>query len=118
MTCIEKLRELHLDWDDEKVEYYVRKHCVAGPVCGYIMSKPDYCSPIGWPYDVYCERCWNREVDDKCNWFEIRESLTGEDMRRLDSLAKRTRYSNSKVIQTALKIYEEELDTYGESISN
>lgn len=22
MTCIEKLRELHPDWDDEKVEYY------------------------------------------------------------------------------------------------
>ena len=25
MTCIEKLRELHPDWDDEKVEYYVEE---------------------------------------------------------------------------------------------
>lgn len=114
MTCIEKLRELHPDWDDEKVRYYIEKHC---PTSEYILPRPLSCSAHGWedPNEIDCEKCWNREVDDDRVWFEICERLTGEDIRRLDMLAERTGYFRNKVIQAALKIYEDGLDAVAES---
>ena len=111
MTCIEKLRELHPDWDDEKVEYYIGHSC---PVREYIRRRPLSCGAYGWEDTNYdCEVCWDREVyeNEDHNRHDIGLFLAGEDIRRLDSLTKRTGYSRDKAIQAALKIYEDALDT-------
>lgn len=119
MTCIEKLRELHPDWDDEKVEYYIRHSC---PVREYIRRRPLSCGAHGWEDSdaVDCEECWNREIhpDESLNKHQLSVWLTGEDMRRAKHIADRLGISCDKVVAAALKLFEEELDTYGESISN
>lgn len=54
MTCLEKLKQNHPDWTDEKVREFVEKDCPDGD---YIMGDPDWCDPY-----VTCDRCWNREI--------------------------------------------------------
>ncbi len=117
MTCIEKLRELHPDWDDEKVRHYIDCHC---PMSEYIHRRPVGCGAHGWEDsdDDDCEKCWNREVyeDESCNKHAFEIYLTGEDGRRLKKLADRPGYSYSKVVSVALRLLEDELNTYGESV--
>jgi len=111
MTCIEKLRELHPDWDDEKIEYYKENIC---PAALYIKPK---CGD--WWVSEDCKVYWDTEVpeDESTNIHETgRFRLTGEDMRRLDRLAERTGYSREKVVSAALKIYEDGLDAVNKSV--
>ena len=116
MTCIEKLRELHPDWDDENVEYYIKRWC---PSKDYILHKPLNCGAHGWEDsdDWTCEECWSREIyeNEDHNRHDVGLFLNGEDVRRLDSLADRTGYSRDKVIQAALKIYEDGLNAVEKS---
>lgn len=111
MTCIEKLRELHPDWDDNELQYYVDNCCVTRE---YIMTRPVYCGSHGWEESENwtCEKCWNREVyeDESHNKHDTRLYLTGETMRRLSRLTKRTGYSRADIVAAALLLYEEGMD--------
>lgn len=117
MTCIEKLRELHPDWDDEKVRYHVEHCCVEGSASGYIMPRPLYCGAHGWEDsdDIDCEKCWNREVDEKHNRHATTLLLTGEDRRRMDRLKIRIGKTREEVVAAALKLYEDALDAVEKS---
>ena len=114
MTCIEKLRELHPDWDDEKVEYYVGHRC---PMREYIHQRPINCGAHGWEDsdDIDCEKCWNREVyeDETYNKHHLSQWMTGEDMRRLRKLEERLGCSVGTLIAAALKTYEDGLNAIG-----
>ena len=116
MTCIEKLRELHPDWDDEEVEYYINRWC---PSKDYILHKPLNCGAHGWEDsdDDDCEKCWNREVyeNEKHNRHNVGLFLTGEDLRRLDRIGKRLRKERDEVVGAALKMYEDGLDAVEKS---
>lgn len=114
MTCIEKLRELHPEWDEEKIEYFKENICPSSYMSGYIIPKSPVCDAYGWEDASYdqCKTCWNRDIyeDENRNRHETELWLTGEDMRRLDRLAARVGVSREKVVQAALKIYEEGLN--------
>lgn len=111
MTCIDKLRELYPDWDEEKVRYHVDHNC---PHAEYILPRPLGCGAHGWEDsdDDDCEKCWNRDIPEIVDDFrhESLLYLTSEDMRRLGRLAKRTGYSRDNVASVALKMYEDSLD--------
>lgn len=117
MTCIDKLKELHPDWDDGEIRYYVENHCVTSE---YIMPRDIHCGAHGWEEseDCTCEKCWNREIyeDERCNKHDTKVYLTGEDMRRLGRLVKRTGYSRDKVVSAALLLYEDGLNAVDESL--
>lgn len=61
MTCIEKLRELHPEWDEDWIRETVHCQC---PSTFDLNSDPEQCpkktkrSTIG----ESCPECWNREV--------------------------------------------------------
>ena len=65
MTCKEKLKLDHPEWDDRRVADEVAKFC---PRTHGYMDKPDWCSPE----TVVCIECWNREmpVDDKVEFVQ------------------------------------------------
>ena len=117
MTCIEKLRQLHPDWDDDEVQYYVDNCCVSSE---YIMPRRIGCGVHGWaePDDDDCEKCWKREIfeDEKGNKYKAGLYLTGEDMRRLARLAERTGKDRDAVVTAALKLYEDGLDAVDEGM--
>lgn len=114
MTCIEKLRELHPEWSEERVQEHIDNCCPRGSLSGYIMADPEWCGAYGWEKSepLTCERCWNREVfeDENRNRHECDFSLTGADMRRLDRLAEKTGYSRMSIVSEALELYEAELE--------
>lgn len=105
MNCIEKLRELHPDWDEERIQEHIDNCCPRGSLSGYIMADPEWCG-VG-----RCDMCWNREIfeDENHNRHECDFSLTGVDMRRLDRLAEKTGYSRAAIVSAALELYEAEL---------
>lgn len=61
MTCIEKLRELHPDWDDDEVQYYVDNCCVVGIGLRGITTDCAECAWEDWPHEI-CEKCWKMEA--------------------------------------------------------
>lgn len=107
MTCIEKLRELHPDWDDEKVRYYVEHRC---PVSEYILPRPIGCGAYGWEDsdDEDCEKCWNRKVfdDESMNRHGAKFYLTGEDLRRLRKIEERLGWTNEEAVAEGLRLLE------------
>jgi hypothetical protein len=54
MTCLEKLKQMHPELDDEGIKGIVEEDC---PQNFGIMSMPDHCDPY-----VTCDKCWNREI--------------------------------------------------------
>ena len=44
MTCIEKLRELYPEWDEEKIAFAVKNHC---PDSYFIEQEPEQCALAG-----------------------------------------------------------------------
>lgn len=113
MTCIEKLRELHPDWNDEKVGQYIDNMC---PENEFIMISPEWCGAYGWEKSEKhtCEKCWNREVlDEDHNRHEMKVYLTGEESRRLRRLEERLGCSVGGLIAAALKTYEDGLNAIG-----
>ena len=113
MTCIEKLRELHPDWDDEEVEYYINRWC---PSKDYILHKPLSCAAHGWEDsdDNDCDKCWNREVyeNEKHNRHNANLFLTGEDMRLLEKLAKYLGCTFEEVVSKGLRLLEMKAGLY------
>ena len=111
MTCIDKLRELHPDWNEEKVRYHIDNNC---PHAEFILPRPLNCGAHGWEDsdDDDCEKCWNRDIPDLVDNFrhELLLYLTSEDMRRIKKLAERTGYSRDKIVADGLMALERELD--------
>ena len=107
MTCIEKLRELHPDWDDEEIEYYVEKRCVAKEL---IMPRPSYCGAYIWEKSdkAVCERCWNREIPEIMDDFkhETLFYLTGEELRLLNKLTKYLDCTREEAVVEGLRLLE------------
>ena len=103
VTCLEKLRELKPDWDEDRL-----KECIKGccPSTAYIMHDPMWCVT-----QHNCEACWNREVseDEYNNYYETTVILTGEDMRRLTALCGSVDKSRSGVVSSALYFLEQSL---------
>jgi hypothetical protein len=54
MTCLEKLKQMHPELDDEGIKGLVEEQC---PDNFGIMGRPDHCDPY-----VTCDKCWNREI--------------------------------------------------------
>jgi hypothetical protein len=54
MTCLEKLKQMRPELDDDGIKGYVEEHC---PDNFGIMGTPDHCDPY-----VTCDKCWNREI--------------------------------------------------------
>lgn len=54
MTCLEKLKQMHPELDDEGIKDLVEEQC---PDNFGIMGMPDHCDPY-----VTCDKCWNREI--------------------------------------------------------
>lgn len=60
MTCLEKLKSEHPDWDEQTVHEYTLRNCPS-----YLRLLPD----PGWcTYTLFfntCTSCWNREMEEK-----------------------------------------------------
>ena len=54
MTCLEKLKQMYPELDDEGIKGLVEEQC---PNHLGIMGMPDHCDPY-----VTCDKCWNREI--------------------------------------------------------
>lgn len=116
MTCIEKLREIHPEWTEEEISEHIKRRC---PIHSYIAHRPIYCGAYIWESSdkQTCRRCWDREMyPEHMNRYATNFSLTGEDMRRLDRLAKRVGKSTDEVLYAALKLYEDGLDAIDASM--
>lgn len=101
MTCIEKLRELHPEWDDEMIEIRIGEDC---PMFHYIAPEPAFCNKT-----CDCKRCWEREipVSENENLYDLEEKLTGRTMRRLRRLHDRIAGKDpGEIIDEALQYYE------------
>lgn len=60
MTYIEKLRELHPEWDKETIEDVILSWCPSD--FEMIWERPSIC---GYAYSWICERCWDTELEEK-----------------------------------------------------
>lgn len=56
MTCLEKLKQLRPELDDEGIKRLVEDQC---PDEFGIMSTPDYCDPY-----MNCDKCWDRKIPE------------------------------------------------------
>ena len=66
MTCREKLKIEHPDWDEYEIEYFLRDDCPS--MYGYL---PDpNCQ------DISCHKCWDREIPETENKEEVKEMKT------------------------------------------
>lgn len=81
MTCIDRLKELHPDWDNDRINQYTIDRC---PHDQYIAKEPSFCSKI-----MDCERCWSRDIshiDEDVLWWKKKMFLNSNSSRRLDRL--------------------------------
>lgn len=72
MTCREKLKADHLDWDDARVDAGIAKH--GCPHYYKYLNAPSWCTCGGIERD--CEKCWDREIPDEDD--DITESVNKE----------------------------------------
>ena len=59
MTCLEKLKSVHPNWDEEILYGYIHRNCPS--YHGY-MPDPRYCAHGAVEYQ--CTACWNREIKE------------------------------------------------------
>lgn len=104
MTCIDRLRELCPDWDEDQLYKYIEEHC---PEDMYIAKAPSDCFTVG-----ACEKCWERDISDALynapRWPQT-VYFKAEDARRIERLERRLLKPPSDIIAAALKIYEDGL---------
>ena len=108
MTCIDRLKELHPDWDEERINQYTIDRC---PHDQYIAKEASFCSKT-----MNCELCWNRDVshiDEDALWWKADLFLKTEDARRLDKLVDNIGKSEGDIIGLALEFYEKHLYKLG-----
>lgn len=58
MTCLEKLKSEHPDWDGQTLYEYTLRNC---PIYLGYLPDPDWCT-----YTLFanrCTDCWNREME-------------------------------------------------------
>lgn len=112
MTCIEKLRELHPDWDDEKVGQYIDIHCsVQVDPMDRIVER--------WWRATERERKFDAEVEDKFNrkyerrllgrWnWPTRVEFDCDEEKMLSEISRYTGYSRDFIAREAVRyMYEE-----------
>ena len=58
MTCKEKLRKLHPEWNDELFFDVIKSGC---PDDYFDIEEIDHCEP----FTSVCEKCWNREIPEE-----------------------------------------------------
>jgi hypothetical protein len=60
MTCIEKLRELHPEWDEDVISENVKLYCPDNFDCN---DRPDWCPIVTYQpmTKENCQKCWERE---------------------------------------------------------
>lgn len=59
MTCLEKLKQGHPDWDDEKIGEVIKRQCPWN--YGYL-ARPVWCEGSN---DLKCKTCWNLDIPEK-----------------------------------------------------
>lgn len=113
MTCIEKLRELHPEWDEKQIKYCIQNNCPS-----VYMDVKDGC-PCNPP--IFCEKCWERDYDKEIwqadrpeSYSYIRAFVSLDSANRLERLSKRVGKSEDSVIEAALELYESALDAIDE----
>lgn len=58
MTCFEKLRSEHPDWDENTLYEYTLRNCPS-----YLKLLPDPSDCTYGTTDYHCTACWNREME-------------------------------------------------------
>lgn len=104
MTCVERLRELYPDWDEDKISCAVGYWC---PSDFNILCDPAYCR-IGMDNPLACEACWAREANSGATLYERTIYLTASDLHRLNQLVLSSNKRVSDIISEALKLYEDQ----------
>lgn len=66
MTCLEKLKQMYPEMDDEGIKTITEEDC---PDQYGLMGTPDFCDPY-----VACEKCWNRQITEE-DLTDLRESM-------------------------------------------
>lgn len=60
MTCFEKIKSEHPEWDEKTLYEYTRRNC---PSYLKLLPDPKWCT-----YTLFmnrCTDCWNREMEEK-----------------------------------------------------
>ncbi len=104
MTCLDKLRELHPEWDDETIGLCVKNRC---PELYMEIETPSFCPARGdlGRVDLVCGTCWVRDyIEPVPHEFEY---SYGSDMRfHVTVLERSTNYF------TGGKVYKIRTDVY------